>query len=182
MTDEQDARVRTAYHEAAHAVISQLVGVRVELISMHRSEEYGAFVHHGGHSIPCSDPSVPLLLQPADVRRGVESWMTILLAGRVGEELPGPRSGFFYDTAPCEQAAEASAMTLAHLSPRHRELVTSHMGSSGPSDDDKVIWVAGDLAGAEAIHHFALMGAIARRLVYENAPPRRGLGRGAAHA
>ena len=117
---DPEARRRTAHHEAAHAVVAELLGIRVDVVSIRPAEHHrGVTIHAAygtddevteivarrhGKSLLARWCSVPYPLFDPDERRHAESRIMVSLAGRMGELLaPDPLTGYRDETADVDQ-------------------------------------------------------------------------------
>jgi len=194
VTDE----TRRRYHEAAHAVVAVAFGRRLESVTVVGGSHWlGLTVHLSVAPSPeaaaayaadvaelakleaeiaamdaadpdAAPPPPPIrdLWPPVD-RAATEAQMVVTLAGPAADELLGTMDGY-HEESPDEIAADALAVNLARQSPRHTELVSEHVEAS--PDSVRALAQSEQLAGPEAIAHFHLMRAVARRMVAERWP------------
>jgi len=179
-----DQRVRTAYHEAAHAIVAELLGVRVDVVSIRPAAERhkGVTIHASlghdevtellgrrqGKSVLARWGVVPVPFFDPEERRRAETSVMISLAGHLGEFLMPefPSGGYRDDMADIDQAravaasVELTAQQTAWLDDaEHREEI--------PGDDDaafqKARWNTGEEAAGAFVHYLSWE---TRRLVF----------------
>jgi hypothetical protein len=172
MTD--DARRRTAYHEAAHAVAGILYGRPIRVVSIRPGAQYrGTTLYESSTGLSEAlagvfDPSAPALLQPSETRTAIEREIVITLAGPTAGQWAHVTTGRI-EPDPCEIDAEKAAAGLAALSPRHRELIVSEEVSDAERVGDEQ--AASNLSWAligepiEEVMHLAWLRAVTSNLV-----------------
>ena len=127
LTDSE--RIRVAHHEAGHALVAELLGVRVDVVSVRAAERHrGVTIHaslqvdeiaellarRDGPSLLARWGVTPYPFFDPEERRRAECLIMISLAGRLGELLmPEFSSGYRDDSADTDQAqAIATAAEL----------------------------------------------------------------------
>jgi hypothetical protein len=168
-----DDLTRTAYHEAGHTVAGWLYGRMPEIVSTRPAETYRGITSFepldpGDDFAAGFEPGFPVPLQAAETRRRIEARVVISLAGPIAGDYAAPIRGY----APLDDdrlAAERVSRELAHLSPRHRELLVALETDTTSRDADEVH--ARELAGAwigepnEAVAYLHWLRVVAERLV-----------------
>jgi hypothetical protein len=169
-TDFEQKRIRTAYHEAAHAVTARLLGREVSLVSLQPERDHLGVVHNSVAHFdgPVGDPTLPLR---GEYRDELETEIIIALAGSLAEEYCLPRSGYLPTTLDEDWAQRASEL-LAEQSPRHRELVER-------AQRGEIIWPDGGLLSECAAPIDRVAGApLGRAVPAPQRPAVRGAGQG----
>lgn len=83
-----DQQTVTAWHEAGHALVAHLCGRLVTAVSANPRQHFaGATLLEADAPTGLPPYGIPMILKPADYRRGVEVMTTILLAGRAAEQV-----------------------------------------------------------------------------------------------
>jgi len=143
-------RVRTAWHEAGHAVADLAFGHDLLVVSIRPTERYAgvcrAQVDLGAHRLAMTTV-VPD--QDAGLRATVERQIIAALAGAAAEWMtPMDGKPARYSTPPCEAQAEALVMRLP---PRERELLRELETSRSPgmSDDARSLEIASAFTGSD---------------------------------
>lgn len=138
-------RRRTAFHEASHAVVANLLGLRVGVVSARPSKNHLGVTFTGG-SIKLLESERgkimrPAPLMPARFRRSVETRIMVSLAGDSGEALSfTDRSGYVDERD--EDAAErlaamiASPLRPSELSEIEQRLLAAAETGPKPTDDE----------------------------------------------
>jgi hypothetical protein len=120
MSDPDAAKLRTAHHEASHAVVAELLGIRVDVVSIRPAEHHRGMTIHAaygmddevteivarrhGKSLLARWGSVPYPLFDPEERRHAESRIMVALAGHMGELLmPEFASAYRDDSADIDQ-------------------------------------------------------------------------------
>ena len=121
MSDDLE-RTRVATHEAGHSAMAFLCGRRIGVSSIHPTEHLSGIAFHSGSGLPggAFDTFKPVMMQPAPVRRAIESAIMIFLAGPAAEWLlipTEPVAGY----VPEEPDREAAAALARLASPTSRE-------------------------------------------------------------
>jgi len=140
-------RERAACHEAAHAAMSYVLGVPLDLVSIGPTARWGGVCFSRPLRV-CDELDVdrPLPLQPARLRRGIETRIMVALAGPLGELYARPKPAGYEPPAPDEQVAHELA---ARLTGEERELLSCGEEPGGQSDREDARRLAWALAGAE---------------------------------
>lgn len=180
MTRQQSPDIRkTAHHESGHTVAAWLFGMPVEYVSIGAGDgHFGVtrlVVGSDGSERPewqaSFDPSLPVLLQPPDLRIGTERRIVYSLAGPIAGRLSEPTSGY-READPCEDRAAKAATDAAVQSPRLRELIEADEGDppgTVESDEGHAIGISHALTGdhGEAARHLAWLELVAQGLVVD---------------
>ena len=166
----REQRWRVALHEAGHAVLSEMCGVLVDLVSIRPGRRHLGITFSGPFPRWSGDASLiaalPLPLVPADARRAIEVRVCISLAGDLAERLALLSTGFI-PASEDEVAAERLARELTELSPRHAELlVEAEARTHFTADEEHALNDARALtSGEETPAYLALLRVITGRLV-----------------
>lgn len=175
MTEERDrsegwARRRTAFHESGHALVAHVLRRPPRLVSIRGTEHYAGITTHSGAGRRFSgDPQLhlPVILQPTQSRRALETSICIALAGSIAEELVWRETGYV-ETPPDDQWAELAARELAGLSARSAEALEKLETQQEPFTPDEVnAWqLSRLLADEQAEYHLSYMRSMTKSLVY----------------
>jgi hypothetical protein len=165
-------RLRTAWHESAHAVVAYVLRRPIRLVSIRRGEHYSGIMING-KSAPLDTSGfraeLPAIVQPARVRRFLEAEILISLAGDCGTELvwPAPDGYGFVVTEDGQEATKVSLQSSGLSRSDAEYLATVESDQSPLTSDDKnageTTWA---LAGSEALQYLGYMRAVTRRMVW----------------
>jgi hypothetical protein len=166
-----DARIRTAHHEAGHAVASVLYRHPLALVSIRPGETYhGIAAYEPAPPVEGFEPDYPVPMQRHETRARIERDIVITLAGPIAGSWVEPfESGYVDDRD--QQAAARAADALSALTPRHRELLEALETDPIGRDPDEVR--ATELAEAwtgdreEGSRYLMWLWSVAQRLVRE---------------
>jgi hypothetical protein len=177
----EPATLRSAYHEAAHAIVAELLGVRVDVVSIRPGEHHrGVTIHASlavddiaeilarrhGTSLLARWGVKPYPFFDPEERRRAECSIMVALAGHLGEFLaPEPFTGFVEDTGADDHARAIAA--AAELTAEQERWLADAEHTETLGDDDaafeKARRIAGDEAAAAFVHFLTLE---TRRLMF----------------
>jgi hypothetical protein len=184
LTDPE--RIRVAHHEAGHALVAELLGVRVDVVSVRAAERHrGVTIHaslrvdeiaellarRDGPSLLARWGVTPYPFFDPEERRRAECLIKISLAGRLGELLmPEFSSGYRDDSADTDQAQAIA--TAAELTAEQDRWLVDAEHAKIPADDehafDTARGIAGDEGAAALVNHLTWE---TRRLMFSPLPP-----------
>jgi hypothetical protein len=164
-------RIRVAHHEAGHALVAELLGVRVDVVSARAAERHrGVTIHASlqvdeiGELLARRDGSrllarwgvTPYPLFDPEERRRAECLIMISLAGHLGELLmPEFVTGYRDDSADIDQA-QAIATAVELTVEQDRWLVDAE-NTEIPADDEHAFatsrGITGDEGAAALVNH-----------------------------
>jgi len=164
-------RMTSAWHESGHGLMAWLNGERVALLSIRPTAVYGGVCQaaHRRIDVKLLDCR-PVILQPARLRRSLETALFFSLAGPIAAEMCAPRTGYLQQSAD-EGRAEQVARALARLHPSTAERlrVAEARTDAIQTDEDTAFIYADALAFDEAVQYLAWARAATRRLLAEHA-------------
>jgi len=111
-----DQLVRTAWHEAGHAVSQVLLGYPAGVVSIEpRRRWLGVAECTIPTEVPVYAHTVPLVLIPTETRRPLEAAVVMTLAGPAGEAMAPPTSSGGYQALPVLERAAVADLTKEEL-------------------------------------------------------------------
>ena len=160
MTGARDLLVAT--HEASHAVMARVLGVRAGFISIRPAANFGGVCRHGTTGIPTlrdDDLDGSVVDMRASLRRGLEKLICITLAGELGVQylLPPDLEDGFTEVSPDREQAERLA-EIASLNRREAAaLATTEHDGVEESDAAHARRKAWALAGGSLAARYVLL-------------------------
>jgi hypothetical protein len=172
MTEEERQKVRTAFHESAHALVSYILRQPIRYVSIRRGETFlGVMVH--GRSAPLDDAAtrlvgLPGIVQPFKLRRRVEGDICVSLAGDIGERLVWLGSGYIEDSVD-EPRAATIALEFAGLSRADAGDLAARERDPTPHtlDEENATNKAYALAGEEGWALLSYLRPVTKRLLWD---------------
>jgi hypothetical protein len=161
-----------------------MCGCRVEVASIRPSDNHAGVVIHQGDPVDPIDGLIarrnaetylgrfgmlPVPTFPTELRRRAEVSIMVSLAGDLGEELAGPRSGYLPEPQH-EQEAIGLASEVVALSDHQRDALDRSENRAKPGDEAHAYDQANALTRdqLEAIAHVAWLRAVTRNIVFSN--------------
>jgi hypothetical protein len=144
MERNQDDRWRTAYHEAAHAVMGYLLRHEPRALSIVPSLHWSGVYFHRAPSIDEASldglrpREAPLAMQPPELRANLEGRILVALAGPAGEELYLHRQRFtrYRPTHEHDRMAATETVREFALTAEQRELLARGDDPEAETRDD----------------------------------------------
>jgi ATP-dependent Zn protease len=167
----EEERRRVAFHEGGHVAVALLMRKPISLASIRPTRGWKGVVYSKRFAIAETDYELeklarPTPLQPAQLRREIETDIMQSLAGRIAEELQGSfTNGYAHDS---DDVAAASLAEL-NLTSRQRELLARGDVEPGSleTDGERATALAYALAGEGKVYaYLAWLRAETRDLIY----------------
>jgi hypothetical protein len=147
-----EQRRRTAFHEASHSVIANMLGLRVGVVSIRPSKNHSGVAFAGG-PIKLLESEAgkimrPAPLMPARFRRLVETRIMVSLAGDSGEAYAMTDRSGYVDQTDLREAERLAAMIASPLKPselskiEQRLLAAAETGPKPTSDEARSLELA----------------------------------------
>jgi hypothetical protein len=171
VNEQESQRIRTSFHEAAHALVAYFLCQPIRYVSIRPGETFLGVIVHGDRA-PLDESAtrligLPGIVQPAKLRRRVEGDICVSLAGDIGERLTWLGTGYFAESAD-EPRAAALALEFSGLSRSDAEDLAARERDPTPItlDEENATNKAYALAGEEGWQLLSYLRPVTKRIVW----------------